>query len=204
MRWLDQALARTQAIGQPLSRGFSLRCAASVYVRLRDARKVGECARAMAEIVRAHSLSQGGPPSQCLLGWAEAATGNTQAGRALIAQGCKRLLESGSRMDITLMMYLAADAALHDGDATAAHEYIEQGFALADQMGERLHVPELLLARARIESGRGQIAAAHATLEQARVTARAMGAVMAEQDALAALDALQAPAPNPDRTPTVR
>jgi hypothetical protein len=187
---IPQATARAQGVGQPISQGMVLRCAASVYARLGDAPAVQRAASGMAHIVRTYGLLQGDAPSDCLLGWAEAKLGDAQAGRARIAKGCARLLGTGARYDITLMLFLAADAAIDANDDEAAAMHVERGLEFAQQLGERLHLPTLLSARARIESRRGETAAARASLQAALEAARSMGAVLAERAAEAALERL--------------
>jgi len=181
------ALARAAAIGQPITRGFTWRCACMVAVRLDEPAAVHEMATRMRALVREHALAQGEGPSRVVLGWAQAMAGEAAAGAREIVEGYADLERLEARFDVTLTLRLAAEAALLAGDAGAAREHVERAFDFAERLGERLHLPDLWLVRAALARHAGDRAHERDCAAQALRIAREIGGETAARRAEAAL-----------------
>lgn len=203
LAWAELAMARADAIGQPITRGFSMRCAGMVRVRLGDARTALHLARGMQEVVQAHGLVQGWGPSLCLLAWAECALGDRASGRRHFDEGIAELEDRVSLFDVSHIQGAAAEAALDDGDREAARRELHKAWQRAAQLGESLHEPQLLLCEGRLALEEGDMAKAREAWRDSARRAHAMSAALAELAALTALCSLPG-AGRPEREALVR
>ena len=172
------ALERAEAIGQPMSRGLSLRLAGTAFARLDDVKRAHECAVKMFPMVEQHMLTVGEGPARWLLGWTEARLGEPAKGYARILEGYERHQRHGTLCGCSFVLAFAAEAAMLNGQTELAARHIDEGLALAARLKERIFVPDLLLIRGRLEEQLGRHDDARESLVEARSTAEEGGALI--------------------------
>lgn len=183
----DAALARAQAIGQPMAFVLAYWCACMLAIRLGEVERVGALAESLAEWVSRHSVAQGDGPSRWYRGWALAASGRPAEGHRLILEGYECHAKLGMYAGCPKVLGYAAEALALQSDWDGAARQIDEALALAHRIGETLELPGLWLTRAQIEGERDRSGEARAALREALSCARSIGA---ERDAIDALHRL--------------
>lgn len=184
------AIERARRIGQPMARALSLRCAASLDVRLQAHESAAERIEALREIVESEMLAPPAGPTLWLRGWSEARFGDPAVGLKWILEGHQLHMRQDMHVLCTEAMLYAAEASLARQDLVGACDFLEQGMSWSRRLGEGLVLPDLLLLKARLALAEGDPTEARAALlESARVAQgrEALGAELNAHIALAEL-----------------
>jgi DNA-binding winged helix-turn-helix (wHTH) protein/tetratricopeptide (TPR) repeat protein len=182
------ALARAEAVNQPLARVLALAFTGMLVLRLEEVDRVQALGEALQRLVTEHAVVEGEGPARWLRGWALARLGEPAAGYALIVDGYQRAFSLGRiGAGLAAVLGAAADAAAMGARWDDAQARLDEALALARRVGDRILLPDLRLLQARIAHGRGDGAAALASLREALLEARVQQQGWSELAALVAL-----------------
>jgi len=184
---MQAALARAEALGQPMAQMLAHWCACMVEIRLNQPQRVLALSESLQRVVEAHGVAQGEGPWRWYRGWAQARLGDPRGGHALILEGFERHARFGMYAGCPQVLAYAADAMMLRGDWEAAQRHVDDGLALAQRMGETVAVPDLLLHRVEVARGRGDVDAARRGARDAVTESRRHGAQGFELEALMVL-----------------
>lgn len=169
-RHIDQADARSLALGHPFTRVLAAWCRCAVAAEVQDLAQLEQAQRTLDALVTTHQVGQGRGPAHwfgaLLMAW------HGEAGAlARLERGYSCHDSLGMHAGNTAVRNYGAAIALAVGDAAAALVQADAGLQLAGQIGERNFVAHLLSARARALAALGQPLAERAQAFAAAIAA---------------------------------
>src|SRR5205823_3607800 len=117
----------------PTSQAVALHFAAMVHQLLRNPLKCRECAEELRSIGEEHGLSFWRASGTVMGGWAQVASGETEAGTARLRQGLRDWLATGSFTYHTYYLGLLAEVVWQHGEAEEAMSLVEEALTLVQQ-----------------------------------------------------------------------
>lgn len=174
-RHIDQADARSLALGHPFTRVLAAWCRCAVAAEVQDLAQLEQAQRTLDALVTTHQVGQGRGPAHWFGALLMAWHGEPGA-LARLERGYSCHDSLGMHAGNTAVRNYGAAIALAVGDAAAALAQADAGLQLAGQIGERNFVAHLLSARARALAALGHPLAERAQAYEAAIaTARDTG-----------------------------
>lgn len=184
---MEQALARSRALAQPMARLVATWYQAMFELRLGEAGRVRTLADEMSSLVEEFSLALGRTASQWFRGWADARLGTARDGYDRI----RAALDDNRRLGMVAAesetLGYAAEALLLAGDAPAAQAALDEALEAAGMHSERIFLPQLLMIQAAIARARGERSGAQTASRRAVAEAQSQEARWLELLALLGL-----------------
>lgn len=189
---IDEQLARARDLGQPFGLAYALMFQARLGVFERDAPLVRNRSEELVALAKQRGFHLFEAVGTIFRGWAEAETGDVEAGRKQMLEGLDAFENTGVRMMGTVFFALLAEAHQRAARAHEALAAIDRGLAEAEAFGERFYEAELCRLRGQLllEISSEETAEAEASFRRALEIARAQGARSLEARAEASLELL--------------
>jgi tetratricopeptide (TPR) repeat protein len=158
----------------PYHRSFAEMQAAVLHTLIRENEQAEMVAARALELSEKHKITSVGAISRCLLGHARAQLGGPADGIELLRRGITELLDTGSRIVLSLCTTLLAVAQQRAGALDDALETAETALEVTPEV--LVYRPEALRVRGELRLANGQAEPAEADFRDSIKLAKSMGA----------------------------
>jgi tetratricopeptide (TPR) repeat protein len=160
--------------GRPYDRSFADTMAACLHTLIRENEEAEIVAARGLELSEKHKLASVAAFSRCLLGHARAQLDRPADGSELIRRGITELLDTRSRLALSLCITLLAVAQQRAGALDDALETAEKALEVTPEV--LVHRPNTLRVRGQLRLAKGQAELAEADFRDSIKLAKSMGA----------------------------